>query len=100
MFHHFLKNITARYDDKRWIPKNGPSRSSKATEERAYEPMQKSVDGVGHRNSNGLGFTEELKNGPLQTIKKNVVVASKIPAQVTMVCLSFLHMFYFLTSLF
>ncbi|XP_020681600.1 ADP-ribosylation factor GTPase-activating protein AGD5 [Dendrobium catenatum] len=77
--------IRAKYDDKRWIPKDGTSKSSKAPEERTYEPVQKSVDRCGNRNINSLASMEEVKMVPLQTIKKSVAVSSKTPAQVTMV---------------
>ncbi|XP_020571884.1 probable ADP-ribosylation factor GTPase-activating protein AGD5 isoform X2 [Phalaenopsis equestris] len=77
--------IRAKYDDKRWIPKNGAFISSKAPEERTYESMEKSVGRGEHRNSNSLGSMEEFKKVSPQTIRKNAVAAFKTPAQLTMV---------------
>lgn len=77
--------IRAKYDDKRWIPRNGTSKSSKVLEETTYEPNQILVDRVGHRNSNSSSSMEELKKVPAQSVKKNFVVASKAPAQGTTV---------------
>ncbi|PKA45705.1 putative ADP-ribosylation factor GTPase-activating protein AGD5 [Apostasia shenzhenica] len=74
--------IRAKYEDKRWIPKNGTSRSLKSQEERTYEPPEKLVDSGGHKDSNSARYWEEHNKVSMQPLKKKVLAVSRSPAQV------------------
>lgn len=81
-------NGMARYEDKRWIPRNTTSRTpSKVSEERMYESRQRNEDGVEHRRSTGMGSPEEHNKLPPPTITKVIPVAPKVTTQLTI----FLH---------
>lgn len=73
--------IRAKYNDKRWIPRNEISESSKVLEERTYEPKLMPVDRVVPRSRNSSGSMEEVKKVPVQSVKKNIAAASKTSAQ-------------------
>lgn len=75
--------IRAKYEDKRWIPRNTTSRTpSKVVEEKTYEPRQKSGDRIGHRHSGSMGSSEDNNRLAPPTTKKVVMVAPKITNQV------------------
>lgn len=74
--------IRAKYEDKRWTPRNTTSRTpSKAVEERTYESIPKSGDRVGHRRSSSMGSSEENNKSTPLTARK-VIVVPKITNQV------------------
>ncbi|KAK8968634.1 putative ADP-ribosylation factor GTPase-activating protein AGD5 [Platanthera guangdongensis] len=73
--------IRAKYNDKRWIPRNEISESSKVLEERTYEPKLMPVDRVVPRSRNSSGSMEEVNKVPVQSVKMNIAAASKTSAQ-------------------
>ncbi|WOL07713.1 ADP-ribosylation factor [Canna indica] len=68
--------IRAKYEDKRWIPRNGSSRSPNAREERTTESQQRHF-------TNNLCSKEEQHNHAQLDEKKSIPVASKTPSQVS-----------------
>ncbi|KAK1325404.1 putative ADP-ribosylation factor GTPase-activating protein AGD5 [Acorus calamus] len=74
--------IRAKYEDKRWIPRDGSSRKpSKAQEETTLELKQKpnNRDGQGH-NCN-VDRSPERKSPPSHSIKKNISPAPTLSSQ-------------------
>lgn len=71
--------IRAKYEDKRWIPRNTTSRApSKVSEEMMYKSRQRPGDRVEHRRSTSMGSSVELNKLPPSTIKKVISVAPKV----------------------
>lgn len=68
--------LITRYDDKRWVPRNGPSKSpSNAQEERTAESPQRHFD-------NKLSSREEQHNSAQLNAKKTTPATPKLPSQV------------------
>ncbi|KAG6517929.1 ADP-ribosylation factor GTPase-activating protein AGD5-like [Zingiber officinale] len=71
--------IRAKYDDKRWVPRNGPSKSpSNAREERTAESPQRHFD-------NKVSSREEQLNNAQLNAKKTTPATPKLPSQVSTV---------------
>ncbi|XP_010905130.1 ADP-ribosylation factor GTPase-activating protein AGD5 [Elaeis guineensis] len=75
--------IRAKYEDKRWIPRNGTSKSSNAREEKIPESQQKHCDRGSRVLTSNVRSSEEQHNLPPPVAKRNAPVASKVPTQVS-----------------
>ncbi|XP_008806756.2 ADP-ribosylation factor GTPase-activating protein AGD5 [Phoenix dactylifera] len=75
--------IRAKYEDKRWIPRNGTLKSSNAREEKVLESQQKHCDRGCRVFTNNVRSSEEQHNLPPPVAKRNASVASKVPTQVS-----------------
>ncbi|KAK6132634.1 hypothetical protein DH2020_033623 [Rehmannia glutinosa] len=69
--------IRAKYDDKRWIPKDGKTKSpARRIEEKASVQWQRPSDRSGHGHvSNSGNFSDEKKNVPVSSPKENIPAA-------------------------
>ncbi|KAJ6827322.1 putative ADP-ribosylation factor GTPase-activating protein AGD5 [Iris pallida] len=75
--------IRAKYEDKRWIPRNTILKTpTSVTEERTYEPKQKSSDRGVHRRSTSVGSSDDQNKLTPATAKKPIMVAPKVIKQV------------------
>lgn len=70
--------IRAKYEDKRWIPRNGTSKSSNAREEKILDSQQKHCDRGSHVFTNNVRSSEEQHNLPPPVAKRIALVASKV----------------------
>lgn len=76
--------IRAKYEDKRWIPRNSTSRSHPHDrEQKAAECKEKSNDRHVQESSNRAGIAGEHNNHPQQDARKNVFVIPKLPTPVS-----------------
>ncbi|XP_058088447.1 ADP-ribosylation factor GTPase-activating protein AGD5 [Magnolia sinica] len=77
--------IRAKYEEKRWVPRNSTSKSpSKAREEKASIPKQRAGDRGGHGYTNSVEPpSEERRNLPPPTAKIQMPVAPKVSDQVS-----------------
>ncbi|KAK6132836.1 hypothetical protein DH2020_033435 [Rehmannia glutinosa] len=92
--------IRAKYDDKRWIPKDGKTKSpARRIEEKASVQWQRPSDRSGHGHvSNSGNFSDEKKNVPVSSAKENIPAARlsvpmppKGPEQVC--CFDFIYVY-------
>ncbi|KAK6132733.1 hypothetical protein DH2020_033538 [Rehmannia glutinosa] len=69
--------IRAKYDDKRWIPKDGKTKSpARRIEEKASVQWQGPSDRSGHGHASNSGnFSDEKKNVPVSSAKENIPAA-------------------------
>ncbi|KAI3466155.1 hypothetical protein Pfo_022818 [Paulownia fortunei] len=69
--------IRAKYDEKRWIPKNGkPKSPARRIEEKASVQWQRPSDRSGHGHvSNSGNSSDERKNVPASATKENIPAA-------------------------
>lgn len=75
--------IRAKYEDKRWIPRNTTVKTpTTVTEERTYEPKHKSSDRVVHRRSTSVGSSDDQNKFTPATAKKPITMAPKVVKQV------------------
>jgi len=75
--------LFARYEDKRWIPRNSTSRSRPQDREgRVPEYKEKSNDRHAQESSNKAESSGERHSHPQQDAKKNVLVVPKLPTPV------------------
>lgn len=75
--------MVARYEDKRWIPRHGSSRSpSRAPEETTSEFQQRHNGTVGCKFTNNLNSVEEQRKPSQLNAMKNNPVAPEVPSQV------------------
>ncbi|URD95518.1 GTPase-activating protein [Musa troglodytarum] len=78
--------IRAKYEDKRWIPRHGSSRSpSRAPEEATSEFQQRHNSPVGCKFTNNLNSVEEQRTPSQLNAMKNNPVAPEVPSQVSSV---------------
>ncbi|CAL9155941.1 unnamed protein product [Musa hybrid cultivar] len=78
--------IRAKYEDKRWIPRHGSSRSpSRAPEEITSEFQQRHNGTVGCKFTNNLNSVEEQRKPSQLNAMKNNPVAPEVPSQVSSV---------------
>ncbi|CAL9080647.1 unnamed protein product [Musa acuminata var. zebrina] len=72
--------VRAKYEDKRWIPRNG-ARRSPSRPEKASESLQRHGNGAGHRITNDSGTVKvEHRSKPHLSMKN---VRSNLPSQVS-----------------
>ncbi|XP_077243285.1 ADP-ribosylation factor GTPase-activating protein AGD5-like [Tasmannia lanceolata] len=76
--------IRAKYEEKRWIPRDGTSKSSsRASEGKASISKQKTGDTGGHVYANAGHSSEERKNVPPQSAKIRISMVPKLSNQVS-----------------
>ncbi|KAH6764312.1 ARF-GAP domain 5 [Perilla frutescens var. frutescens] len=68
--------IRAKYDEKRWVPKDGkPKSPPRRTEEKASVQWQRPSDRSGHGHFSSSGNSSERKNITAPSIKQNIPAA-------------------------
>lgn len=72
--------LTARYEDKRWIPRNG-ARRSPSRPEKASESLQRHGNVAGHGITNDSGTVKVEHSSKPHLSMKNV--RSNLPSQVS-----------------
>lgn len=82
--------LTARYEDKRWIPRNG-ARRSPSRPEKASESLQRHVNGAGHGITNDSGTVKVEHSSKPHLSMKNV--RSNLPSQVSNLVLFLLKLY-------
>ncbi|XP_057797273.1 ADP-ribosylation factor GTPase-activating protein AGD5 isoform X2 [Salvia miltiorrhiza] len=83
--------IRAKYEEKRWVPKDGkPKSPPRRTEEKASVQWQKPSDRSGHGNFSSSRGSSERKNVPAPSTKQNIPAARisvpvppKVPEEVS-----------------
>lgn len=74
--------IRAKYEDKRWIPRNTMPKTV-SSEERGNEPRYGSTEKVAHNGrATSSGFSEENNKVSPPSTRKSIIVAAKIGKQV------------------
>lgn len=65
-----------RYDEKRWVPKDGkPKSPTRRTEEKDSVQWQRPSDRSGHGHASNSGNSSERKNVPASSKRENIPAA-------------------------
>lgn len=79
------KFVSTRYEDKRWIPRNGTSKPSSIAEDHKNSEPQLNHGDKGRNNfTNNIRSAERQRNVSPPTMKINTPVASNVSSQVTL----------------